>query len=258
MILRRLVAHLRQQQWTSVAIELAIVVLGVFIGLQVDNWNESRRERVREQAYLRSIAVELDESIASIRYSIELSKERMALNDLVIRTVTDPEVVRTDPGRFTRAMIEGGYTFVPTIRSFTFEAIKSTGDLDVIRDRQLVLDLMKFHADIEGRAQWNAHRALNQSEYTRRFAGIMSAPQLLSAPTFRSGVAANAPVISVEEAMAIRQKMLDRPEFIEWLPTTLFNRTTDISFAERWLQTANELRARVLAVPGVRESDAAR
>jgi len=52
MILRRVVANLKQQQWMSVFIELAIVVLGVFIGLQVDNWNDDRRDRVDEQRYL--------------------------------------------------------------------------------------------------------------------------------------------------------------------------------------------------------------
>ena len=45
MILRRVVANLKQQQWTSVAIELAIVVLGVFIGLQASEWDQSRRDR---------------------------------------------------------------------------------------------------------------------------------------------------------------------------------------------------------------------
>jgi len=44
-ILRRIVESLRKRDWTSVAIELAIVVVGVFIGLQVNNWNEARVER---------------------------------------------------------------------------------------------------------------------------------------------------------------------------------------------------------------------
>ena len=37
MIMRRLVDNLRQQHWTGVFIELGIVVLGVFIGMQVSN-----------------------------------------------------------------------------------------------------------------------------------------------------------------------------------------------------------------------------
>ena len=51
-LLRRLAADLRQHHWTGVAIELAIVVLGVFIGLQAANWNEARRDRALERQYL--------------------------------------------------------------------------------------------------------------------------------------------------------------------------------------------------------------
>ena len=50
MILRRLTEHLKQQHWTAIAIELVIVVLGVFIGIQVANWNEARRDHDRERA----------------------------------------------------------------------------------------------------------------------------------------------------------------------------------------------------------------
>lgn len=37
MILRRIAEHMKQQHWTRVFIEIAIVVLGVFIGMQADN-----------------------------------------------------------------------------------------------------------------------------------------------------------------------------------------------------------------------------
>ena len=44
MSLAKAVTHLRAQQWTSVFIELAIVVLGVFIGIQASNWNAAQVE----------------------------------------------------------------------------------------------------------------------------------------------------------------------------------------------------------------------
>lgn len=49
MIFKRAIAKLRAQDWTAIAIELAIVVVGVFIGMQVSNWNQDRIER-RETA----------------------------------------------------------------------------------------------------------------------------------------------------------------------------------------------------------------
>jgi hypothetical protein len=42
MILRRLTDHIREQNWTAVAMDFVIVVLGVYVGLQVNLWNEAR------------------------------------------------------------------------------------------------------------------------------------------------------------------------------------------------------------------------
>jgi hypothetical protein len=50
MLLRRVAEHVRQQHWTAIGIDLAIVVLGVFIGLQVANWNQAAIERARRAA----------------------------------------------------------------------------------------------------------------------------------------------------------------------------------------------------------------
>lgn len=45
MILRRVTKHVKDQNWFAVGIDFVIVVVGVFIGLQVANWNEVRSVR---------------------------------------------------------------------------------------------------------------------------------------------------------------------------------------------------------------------
>lgn len=45
MILHRVIENLRQQHRMAVSIELAIVVLGVFLGMQVSDWNDERESR---------------------------------------------------------------------------------------------------------------------------------------------------------------------------------------------------------------------
>ena len=47
MRLRRIMERARQLQWPAVATELVIVILGVFIGMQVSNWNAGREARQR-------------------------------------------------------------------------------------------------------------------------------------------------------------------------------------------------------------------
>lgn len=45
MIFNRAVANLRAQEWTAISVELAIVVLGVFIGSWVNDWSQARAEQ---------------------------------------------------------------------------------------------------------------------------------------------------------------------------------------------------------------------
>ena len=40
MLLRRVIEHVKSQNWTAIALDFVIVVVGVFIGIQVSNWNE--------------------------------------------------------------------------------------------------------------------------------------------------------------------------------------------------------------------------
>ena len=59
MILRRLTANLRAQNWTAITIEFFIVVIGVFIGTQVSNWNQLRLEKQATNRMLEQLEPEL-------------------------------------------------------------------------------------------------------------------------------------------------------------------------------------------------------
>ena len=52
MLLRRVIEHVRKQEWTAVAIDFVIVVAGVFVGIQAANWNEVRSDQSRARGYL--------------------------------------------------------------------------------------------------------------------------------------------------------------------------------------------------------------
>lgn len=48
MLLRRVIGHFRQQEWTAIALDFLIVVLGILMAFQVTNWNEERLKRKKE------------------------------------------------------------------------------------------------------------------------------------------------------------------------------------------------------------------
>lgn len=52
MLLRRVMQHVKDQNWVAVGIDFVIVVVGLFIGIQVASWNNARRDREAEALYL--------------------------------------------------------------------------------------------------------------------------------------------------------------------------------------------------------------
>lgn len=74
MLLRRVAEHLRQQQWTAVFLDFVVVVLGVFLGFQLNSWREARTDRLLEADYLTRLHEEVIEAENGVRTSVALKQ----------------------------------------------------------------------------------------------------------------------------------------------------------------------------------------
>jgi len=81
MILRRIVESLRARDWFTVAIELVIVVLGVFIGIQVANWNEERQLAAQERSYLGQLRDEILDNHGVVDLRMRYNSEVVAAGE---------------------------------------------------------------------------------------------------------------------------------------------------------------------------------
>lgn len=79
MILRRLTKHVKDQNWFAVALDFLIVVLGVFIGLQISNWNEARAFDRSERNYLVQVKDEVE-------LNRRVTESQIAYVDTVVET----------------------------------------------------------------------------------------------------------------------------------------------------------------------------
>ena len=78
MILRRITQHVQDQNWTAIAIDFVIVVVGVFIGIQVSNWNAGQSARHDYSMALERYAAEIDANLADLRDLEAQSLERVS------------------------------------------------------------------------------------------------------------------------------------------------------------------------------------
>lgn len=84
MLFRSISEHVKNQNWVAVAIDFLIVVIGVFIGIQVANWNEARRASDMEKGYLIRLHEDFSESIATSQETIDFLQDQITTQSLII------------------------------------------------------------------------------------------------------------------------------------------------------------------------------
>ena len=137
MILSRIARHMKQQHWTAVFIELVIVILGVFIGLQVSNWNEQRQDRGLEKQYLQRLHVDIQRSIDRANYNIRDMRMQYRLESDMLADLASCRLDKDGRKRFaTGAYFFGMIDSAPLVRG-TIDELRSSGRIGLIRDVRL-------------------------------------------------------------------------------------------------------------------------
>lgn len=155
MFLRRAVDHIAKRNWFAVAIEFLIVVVGVFLGLQAQEWNQQRKDRDKERIYVERLAADfsaidrdLERCLAVYRDSIEA----IALVSTAIEEqLASGSTAAVRDGVFADALVRMTAGEIPAGRSATFVEMLSTGDLNILRDAALRDTLVAY----DERAQIN-------------------------------------------------------------------------------------------------------
>lgn len=146
MILQRFGTALRRQDWATVAIEFSVVVLGIFVALQAEDWNQERRDRQLEQVYLGRLIDETGANIATLRQYERIFEDKIrfivALPDLPL-----PPTIERDPAAFMDRLDNSSWIAIAALRSESYEELESSGRLALLRDARLRSEIASFLND---------------------------------------------------------------------------------------------------------------
>jgi len=129
MILRRIIEHVKAQNWTAIGIDFVIVVIGVFVGIQVSNWNAGQTDKRRGAEYVERLSRDLEGDLASRRgevvYYAAVLDSVLRANALLGDPRSDPEALVVSAYRAS----ESNYS--PPTRA-TWDEIVSSGDIGLL------------------------------------------------------------------------------------------------------------------------------
>ena len=143
MVIRRIREHVAHHNWFAVAIDLVIVVVGVFLGTQANNWNQDRSDRARGHAYRERLAADLaanqNDYGARRRYEEVVRTHALAALDAVERP-PGPSDAQFLIDLYQASQINPRHT----LRS-TYDEIISVGGLESVGDAALRRTLANFY-----------------------------------------------------------------------------------------------------------------
>ena len=136
MLLRRITKHVKDQNWLAVAIDFFIVVFGVFIGIQVSNWNDARTLNGQSEVFTESLKSDLRDEAWNYHYLIEYFDDVQASGKRALEALTR-ELSMSDEAFLINAY-RATQTLVNVRTRSTFDELTSTGTIALIRDEKLL------------------------------------------------------------------------------------------------------------------------
>ncbi len=178
MILRRVIAHVRNQEWAAIAIDFVIVVLGVFIGIQVSNWNENRALRERERTHLEQLLIDLESDRTTGERGVAATNRIDATADAVLAVLEGaPQGATISDVDLMRFLLEAGYAYLPQGNPTTYNEMISTGALGLLGSVELKRALGGYYRSAAVGRQWDAILREEQYAYLAAIRGLLTREQ---------------------------------------------------------------------------------
>ena len=128
--------------------EIILVVIGILIALQINNWNENRKINKVEATYLKNIHRDLEDQLASIDIQIDYEKGYCAAVSKIKSDFAKNSVFIIDSSFYSNAtIVTSRKTFV--ITDPTFRDLISSGNLNVLRNDVFKDQLIKYYQELE-------------------------------------------------------------------------------------------------------------
>lgn len=150
MIIQRLSQHLRSQNWFAVLLDLLVVIVGIYIGLQVDAWNSSRNERALETQYLERLLVDMNDSIAAQKVQLENFDDDTTAIDYIAQIQRAGSFAEADKERIIQGLNSVAWVPPPATNMITIRELQSTGNISLIRDVDIRIGIGQMERSFAG------------------------------------------------------------------------------------------------------------
>ena len=167
MIARRLVHALRRQDWTMIAIEFVLVLFGVLLAFQINEWASQRARASKLQVEAERLLEELELSVAYHRQTVAFGEEIREGLGFAIKPNVGEELRKADEERITVGLLRARAMVALAPPSSVYDDVVSTGDFNQIGNVTARAAISRYRASLSFEERMRQYLQLPLFDYQR-------------------------------------------------------------------------------------------
>jgi len=128
--------------------EIILVVIGILIALQINNWSEHQKEVRLEQEYYCRLAEDVVSDQEQMLNLISLAEDRLKFSNDAVRLLLNEEAKKIEAGQLIALSTRAIYSDFQ-LNNSAYEDLKSGANLNIIRDKTLIKTLNEYFNKVE-------------------------------------------------------------------------------------------------------------
>lgn len=145
MILRRFMQHLKEQNWFAVGLDVCVVIVGIFLGMQVSDWNDDRKQRETRHVMLIALKAELESSREEFQSALEWNRINRDRTITTLNALKRCEVLPGEDQDIVETFENYQSIMSIAINRASFDEMTASGHFASIEDRLLKNTISKIY-----------------------------------------------------------------------------------------------------------------
>ncbi len=153
--------------------EIILVVIGILIALQVNNWNEQRKEAKKETYYLERLKDDFLFNKNEANRNISFSNFQNGNAHLLIKSLYEP-LDNEESIRWFIALNHVWFLPHPSYTTSTWDELKSTGNLNIFTNKYLLKKITDFYSLLDAVNKYEDEWAAFNLEYRNKVNNVLN------------------------------------------------------------------------------------